>query len=113
MQSFLCTQKFLLSATILLLLASFLSPPDSIAGEMTSAGYTVKTVVLSSGGGVLGSPGYTAATTIGLPSPIGISRSTSYINQAGFWFRFTANSTLTQRNILWLALPAILSEPGK
>jgi hypothetical protein len=46
-------------------------------------------------------------TTIGQPSPIGISTSTTYVNHAGFWP--TANSIFKKSNILWLVLPAILS----
>ncbi len=108
---FIHTKYLLLAGCILL--AYFLSPAFSFAGDMSSAGYTVRTEVLSNGGGVLLSTSYTTASTIGQPSPIGVSRSTSYINQAGFWFQSTANSILKKRSILWLALPAILSGAGE
>ncbi len=105
------TKKLLLAGCILSGL--YLSPAVSRADEMSSAGYTIKTDVFSNGGSRLLSSNYQMASTIGQPSPIGISRSTSYTNQAGFWFRSATGSALKNKNILWLALPAILSGAGE
>jgi hypothetical protein len=101
----LSSAKTILAAGSLLLILG-LSSNFSFAGVMSSASYTITTDVLGSGGGILQSTNYTMQCTVGQPSPIGISGSTSYVNHDGFWP--TANSIFKKNNILWLVLPAIL-----
>jgi len=98
-------KKILVTVSILLILS--ISTAISFAGGMSSASYSINTDVLSCGGGLLQSSKYKMQSTIGQPSPIGISTSTTYVNHAGFWP--TANSIFKKSNILWLVLPAILS----
>jgi hypothetical protein len=52
---------------------------------MSSANYSLKASVLSSGGTTMDSATYQMTTTIGQSSCIGLSSRSSYINYAGFW----------------------------
>jgi hypothetical protein len=62
-----------------------LYPVASHAGRMSSGSYIISNDVLSSGGGVTQSAGYSLQFTLGQSSPVGSSSSPSYINYAGFW----------------------------
>ena len=52
---------------------------------MSSANYSLKTSVLSSGGTTMDSASYQMTTTIGQSSCIGLSSKRDYITYAGFW----------------------------
>ena len=53
--------------------------------EMQSPNYRIPTSVFSGGGAPTGSTNYQTDSTLGQPSPIGISSSSNYINHPGFW----------------------------
>ena len=57
----------------------------SFAGLMSSSSYTITDDVFSSGGGTMSSANYSLQATLGQPSPIGTSNSSTYSNHAGFW----------------------------
>ncbi len=77
-------RKQILRTGVIFLFICF-SAAISCAATMTSTSYTISEDVLSGGGGLIQSASYTLQATLGQPSPIGNSNSTTYSNQAGFW----------------------------
>lgn len=53
--------------------------------EMTSANYKITTTVISGGGGAMSSQNYSLVSTLGQPTPLGQSSSTSFALEPGFW----------------------------
>jgi hypothetical protein len=81
-------KKWVISEIILLLcffvfggLPLFSNPASC---EMTSANYRIIVSVISSGGGASVSSSYNLFSTLGQPSPTGLSNSTHYSNYGGF-----------------------------
>jgi hypothetical protein len=72
---------------LLVIFAAFVVPgPAATTFAMsTSANFTLEQTVVSSGGGPSLSAGYRSETTIGQPSPLGVSSSSSFTTLAGFW----------------------------
>ena len=58
-----------------------------IAFGASSINYTLKSDVLSGGGGDMGSTNYDLFSTTGQPTAIGKSSSTNYADFAGFWYQ--------------------------
>ena len=69
---------FLLIAVIFLLLC--------LSVQVNAQSYSINTDVLSGGGGICDSTGYSLISTTGQPTAIGISTSLNYKNYAGFWY---------------------------
>ena len=61
-------------------------PGTSRAAVMSSGNYRMVADVLSGGGGDIASDNYVIRHTIGQPSAIGPSESSSFSNYAGFWY---------------------------
>lgn len=59
--------------------------PAAQAEVMSSANYTIKSDVVSGGGGEAGSSNYFIEHTTGQSTAIGESSSTNFTNFAGFW----------------------------
>jgi hypothetical protein len=55
------------------------------AAWYTSANYAIEQDVLASGGNHMTSASYVLDSTLGQPSPVGLSNSASYALQHGFW----------------------------
>ena len=73
-----------------LLLIIFMAIPFmNVAYGASSDNYSIDTDVLSGGGGVCDSTGYSLISTTGQPTAIGVSTSLNYKNYAGFWYTIT------------------------
>jgi hypothetical protein len=85
-----------------ILLVGLLFLDASLFQAQSSLGYALKTYAISSGGESTISDNYALISTLGQPSPVGISSSDLYVNHAGFWF------TAQLKRMLFL--PLILRE---
>lgn len=85
-----------ISITILIGLLVF-SAPICMA-QQSSANYSIDTDVLSGGGSECNSTNYFLMSTLGQPTAIGPSTSTSYLNYAGFWYTLPQQ----QQGCYWL-----------
>lgn len=61
-------------------------PGTSEAAVMSSGNYRMVADVFSGGGGDIASDNYVVRQTLGQPSAIGPSESSSFLNYAGFWY---------------------------
>lgn len=52
---------------------------------MSSASYSIPTMTMPGGGGVMSSASYHTVSTLGQPSPLGSASSASYNYVSGFW----------------------------
>ena len=73
------------SAAIIILIVFVMTSP-AFTAEMSSANYTIKSDVISGGGGESSSANYTVEHTTGQSTAIGESSSSNFSNFAGFWY---------------------------
>jgi hypothetical protein len=76
-----CTICTLIGVSIFILLWAWI--PPSLAG-MSSLSFSVPAQVLDGGGSLSSSAGFRHLGAVGQSTPIGVSKSSSFVNQAGF-----------------------------
>lgn len=80
-------EGILMRKVFLLIFAAFVVPGSAAAAfaMSTSANFTLEQTVISSGGCPSLSASYRSEGTIGQPSPLGVSSSSSFTMISGFW----------------------------
>lgn len=82
--------------TLFVILTSLTAIVSPSPASMTSSSYEISSSVISGGGSKMTSANYTLISTLGQPSPLGLTTSANFELRSGFW---ESASRLTMRKM--------------